>query len=332
MFDDTVVVQSAVSAFNNAALAGPAFLWWALLALPVFALVFFCGNAFLEKIGWTKSVLTQRISQLVIIFTFMWLILFSGGYGVLRDSITVLPFVLAGLYFVIAFFVGNNSKAINFQAMNKKTKTSLFCLICLLLFVLGLSDLHAWWGPLLQIGAVLSGALLGRLIKKDLPVILMTLLIILATTVVILMQPEFFRFGQLGNLTVFHLLGLVMTGVFCVATFVSRNIKPSAAIKHGAYVKIKWLLRVMTVLVAALFLFTESVPLFFALLGMVMLLVGISIWHLKTIPENLSKKLYALSIMAFGVLTVMPVITAAGILYWVNNDCQDIWNNIKRLL
>ena len=78
MFDDIVVVQSAVSAFNNAALVGPAFLWWALLALPLFALVYFCGNAFLEKIGWTKSVLTVRISQLVIALTFLWLVLFSG--------------------------------------------------------------------------------------------------------------------------------------------------------------------------------------------------------------------------------------------------------------
>src|SRR5574344_1113072 len=34
MFDDAIIVQSAVSAFNNAALYAPAFLWWAVLSIP----------------------------------------------------------------------------------------------------------------------------------------------------------------------------------------------------------------------------------------------------------------------------------------------------------
>ena len=36
MFESSMIVQSAISAFNNAALAAPAFLWWAILAVPVF--------------------------------------------------------------------------------------------------------------------------------------------------------------------------------------------------------------------------------------------------------------------------------------------------------
>lgn len=329
MFDDIVVVQSAVSAFNNAALVGPAFLWWALLALPLFALVYFCGNAFLEKIGWTKSVLTVRISQLVIALTFLWLVLFSGAYEVLRDDITVLPFVLAGLYFFASFVAGNYSKNINVQKFSKR---KVWVLGLLLLIAVGLSDLHAWWGAVLQIGAVVMGFLCGRFVKKEISAVFSGCVLMLGTASVILMQPEFFRFGQLGNLTIFHLLALLLVGAFCVATVVLRNIKSCAGIKHSVYVKIKWLLRVMAVLCAALFLFTESVPLFFGTLFMVALLVGTSVWHLESASDVLSKKMYALSMIAFGVLTVMPAITAAGILYWVNNDCKDVWQRIKGLL
>ena len=329
MFDDIVVVQSAVSAFNNAALVGPAFLWWALLALPLFTLVYFCGNAFLEKIGWTKSVLTVRISQLVITLTFLWLVLFSGAYEVLRDDITVLPFVLAGLYFFASFVAGNYSKSLNIQKFSKR---NILVLGFLLLIAVGLSDLHAWWGAVLQIGAVVMGFLCGRFIKKEISAVFSGCVLMLGTASAILMQPEFFRFGQLGNLTIFHLLILFLVGTFCVATVVLRNIKPCAGIKHSVYVKIKWLFRVMAVLCAALFLFTESVPLFFGTLFMVALLVGTSVWHLENVSDVLSKKMYALSMIAFGVLTVMPAITAVGILYWVNNDCKDVWQRIKSLL
>ena len=40
MLNDITVVQSAVSAFNNAALLAPAFLWSALLATPLFVIVY----------------------------------------------------------------------------------------------------------------------------------------------------------------------------------------------------------------------------------------------------------------------------------------------------
>ena len=41
MFDETLVVQSAISAFNNAALVAPTFFWVGVLALPLMALAYF---------------------------------------------------------------------------------------------------------------------------------------------------------------------------------------------------------------------------------------------------------------------------------------------------
>ena len=44
MFDESLVVASAVSAFNNAAVVGPAFLWNAVLASPLFVAVYVFGR------------------------------------------------------------------------------------------------------------------------------------------------------------------------------------------------------------------------------------------------------------------------------------------------
>ena len=43
MFNDITIVQSAISAFNNYALVGPAFLWLAVLSIPLMVMAYFCG-------------------------------------------------------------------------------------------------------------------------------------------------------------------------------------------------------------------------------------------------------------------------------------------------
>jgi hypothetical protein len=48
MFDDAIIVQSAISAFNNAALVAPAFLWSALLTLPLYFLIWAFGGKIAE--------------------------------------------------------------------------------------------------------------------------------------------------------------------------------------------------------------------------------------------------------------------------------------------
>lgn len=97
MFSDTIIVQSAVSAFNNSALVAPAFFWWGVLTLPLFVLVYYCGGAFLERIGWNSHNIDTRTSLWTVLLTLCWVVLFGGNYGVLRDSSTILPFAIAAL-------------------------------------------------------------------------------------------------------------------------------------------------------------------------------------------------------------------------------------------
>lgn len=335
MFDETIVVQSAISAFNNAALAAPAFLWWAILAVPLFALVYFCGNAFLERIGWTGRALPARISLATVVLTLAWIILFGGNYGVLRDNTSVLPFMTAVIAFVASLFIGSHSRNVKlptWRGAPRKQKLAIAGTVALLLVAVGLSDMHAWWGPLLQIGAVVSGLLIGRAAKCEMRTVAGTLLIIMATTTAMLMQPEYFRFGQLGALSAFHLLFLVLVGVAAAAAAALGNVNARGRIHRSAYVKLKWMLRFIAALCVALFVLTESVPVYLGMLGVFFVMFAMSIWHAEKLPDALAARMFAVVLGLFGIITTMPVITAMGILYWINLPHENFWHQSKFLL
>lgn len=335
MFDKTIVVQSAISAFNNAALYAPAFLWWAILTLPLFALVYFCGNSFLERIGWTRRDLLGRVSLTAVVLILAWLVLFGGNYGVLRDDETVLPFVVAVIAFVSSLFIGSHTRKWKLPAWRGETrrrKLAIVSTVVLAIAAIGLSDTHAWWGPLLQIGAVVIGLVMGRLAKREMRPIAGTLLIILTTTTAILMQPEFFRFGQLGSLTVFHLLFLVLIGAAIAATAAVGNINARGRIRRSWFVKLKWLVRFIVMLAIVLFMMTESVPVFLGMIGAMFIMFAMSVWHAERAAPELTDRMFAIVLGLFGILTTMPAITALGILYWINLSNKGIWKQSRFLL
>lgn len=328
MLNDVLVVQSAVSAFNNAALFLPAFLWWALLSLPLFLMVWMCGDDFMAKIGWNKQNLLERASVWVAGLTFAWVVLFSGNYNVLRDNMSVLPMMTALLIFLSSLFVSSHLREKKFEKFGWR---QWLVVLALLIFV-GTCDMHAWWGPLLQIGALLFGFLLGRAARASMRPVGGTVLIVLTTTIAILMQPEFFRFGQLGNLTVLHLVAILLLGVVAMMTVAIFNIKSCAKLRDSVYVKLKWLLRVVSVLGCALFLLTEAVPVFVGTLAAVFVMFALSIWHANSISSVLGDKMLALTWILFGIITVMPVVSALGLIYWMNSPKIKFWSEYKALL
>ena len=326
MFDDAIIVQSAISAFNNAALYAPAFLWSALLTLPLFILSWMFGGKILNQIGWSQNDMVARGSMWSVIIAFGWLVLFGGNYGVLRDDTSTLPFMIAAIVFVMTAFIGSNlQRNVLFQRKN------LPCL-ALVLIALGLSDMHIWWGPLLQIGVALFGFLLGRVAKREMRAEPGMLLIVLATTTTILMQPEFFRFGQLGNLTGVHMIALMLIGVFAAATIAVRNIKPAHKIHDSAYVKLKWMMRFVVMLAVAVFVMTESVPVFLGAVVAAFMLFALSVWHSAKVPSALGDKLYALTVLSFGIIISMPVISVIGIIMLSNMPHGNLWAESKYLV
>ena len=326
MFDDAIIVQSAISAFNNAALVAPAFLWSALLTLPLYFLIWAFGGKIAEYLRWSRGNITMRAALWTVITTVGWIVLFGGNYGVLRDDTSTLPFMIAAIIFVSSIFVGSYTRDIKYL----RRENAVY--IALAILALGVSDMHAWWGPFLQIGAAICGFVIGRRAHVEMPPVPGVILISGATVTAMLMQPEYFRFGQLGNLTWLHLLGVMTFGAVAAATVALRNIKSLNRIHDSAYVKIKWMIRFVVALGIALFIMTESVPVFLGTAAAVFLLVSLTVWHAKNMPDVLGEKMFALTIILFGVLTTMPVITGIGIVYLVSLPRSDFLREIKQLL
>lgn len=326
MFDDAIIVQSAISAFNNAALVAPAFFWSALLTLPLYAVVWLFGGKIAEFLRWSHGNITMRAALWTVIITIGWIVLFGGNYGVLRDDTSTLPFMIAAITFVSSVFIGSYTRSINvFRREN-------IIYILMVLLALGISDMHTWWGPLLQIGSAFIGFVIGRGAKMEMPAVPGVLLISGATVTAMLMQPEYFRFGQLGNLTWIHLLFVAGFGALAATTIAVRNINACGRIHDSAYIKLKWMIRFVIALGVALFIMTESVPVFLSVAVAVFISVALTIWHAKKVPNAMDEKMFALTMMLFGILITMPVITAIGIVYFVNMPRSDFLHEIRRLL
>ena len=326
MFDDAVIVQSAISAFNNAALVAPSFLWSALLTLPLYWLIWVFGGKIAESIRWSRGNITMRAALWTVVITVGWIVLFGGNYAVLRDDTSTLPFMVAAIIFVSSIFIGSYTRDIKYLRREN------WVYIVLVMLALGVSDMHAWWGPLLQIGAAAAGLFIGRRAGVEMPAVPGVLLIAGATVTAMLMQPEYFRFGQLGNLTWIHLLAVMAFGMVAAMTVAVRNINSRGRIHDSAYVKLKWMIRFVVALGVALFIMTESVPVFLGTAVATFMLGALSIWHANDVPDTLGNRLFAITIMLFGILTTMPAITAIGIVYMACIPHSDFWREIRALL
>ncbi len=335
MFNDALVVQSAVSAFNNAALVAPTFFWLGLLAVPLLVMAYFCGDAFMARIGWTRANVMENSALLSVAVTLIWLIVFGGNYGVLRDMTSVLPFVVASIVFVCAVLIGRASRNIKMPAwggrgLRGRLGRALLAVICVL-FV-GLSGMHTWWGVMMQCAAFVGGIVLGRSAWRMFGTIGGATFVMVATATAVLMQPEFFRFGQLGNLTIVHLVGLLAVGVFAAAAVALRNVRPMGRIHDSAFVKLKWMARFVVALALALFVLTESVPVFLGALGTMLGMFAMSVWHARAIDAKLAEYMWACGLIAFGWLATLPVIGAAGVLVLAGLPRVNLWRAVRFLL
>ena len=313
MFNDFSVVTTAISSFNNAALLGSYFFAMGLMSIPLFYIIYIYGRDILARLGWTNNI-GMKISFWSVFGLTFWLLIFGGNYAVMRDSISLLPALIALVLFVSMIYITKRSKELNYLTIFKDRKIKWLTFLTLLILTV-FSAKPDLWGILLQLSAVLCGIIVGsRLHKKisDLPI---STLIFGTTTALILMQPEFFRFGQLGNLTFIHLAALLITGFFAVTALTVKYTNTRGKIRESAYIKLKWLFRIVATLALILFDLTESVPVFAGLLSVIGISEMLTIYHMPKMPEYVSKQSWAMMLICFGILIICPIISCLGILY-----------------
>jgi len=314
MFDNMLVVSTAVSSFNNAALFGPFFMVVGLLSLPLFFMVYIYGNDFVSRFGWNRNNFDNQISFWSSLSLLLWLLLFGGNYAVIRDGISLLPLFLSVILFVLMIVVTQKSVQLHYIDKLRDKRWVLFMLFVLIAMVFFAGD-NNYFNLLLQISAIVCGFAVGRNIKRNIqlmpwPVVVMGILMVL-----VLMQPEFFRFGQLGNLTPIHWFAIICAGVSAITAVTTKYVRPSGKIHQSAYIKIKWFLRILSLLAFILFVSTESVPVFIGMVLSIGLLEALSIYHSKDVYEDMSKQSLSALFMIVGITIICPILTAIGVLY-----------------
>lgn len=324
MFDTSVIAQSAISAFNNAALWAPLFFWVGILMMPVMWLAYVGGGELLSRVprlNWATPKSRDGAIALIFAGTMLgWLILMGGNYSVLRDGVSWLPVGIAGVMFGLAAYFTAMLRPINPPlpgVLARRPRAARAGLVLSMGVIAGLFGGPGIWGFILQFAAVVGGVIFGSVAPARLtarPVGACTVLMLLIT-VLILMQPEFFRFGQLDNLTIVHMLFLIAIGACGAAIGAVSVIRPCRRIHESAYRKLKWMMRVACVLCMALFCMTESVPLYIATIGVFGIMFAMSVFHSESVPATLSARIWAIMLVLFGVMTITPSISLVGLAY-----------------
>ena len=321
MFNEISIVETAVNSFNNSALLSPYFFAIGFLSLPLFYFAYIYGREILNWLKWNTGLETKVSFWSVLVLT-MWLLIFGGNYAVIRDGISLLPLMIAIVLFVSVLYITKQAINLNYLSFfkNKKSFWIVFTAVILLAVLSAKPDIY---GILLQVSAVFCGVLVGARIRKNPSDLVVSTVIFGTMTTLILMQPEYFRFGQLGNLTITHLIILLLTGFFAITALVSKYAKARSKIRETAYIKLKWLVRIIASLALVLFALTESVPVFMGLLIMITISEILTIYHSKHQQTSISKYSWAMMIVCFGLIIICPVITCLG-LFCVSQQSEKI--------
>jgi hypothetical protein len=285
--------------------------------LPLFFVVYLYGNDFVLKLGWAKGEIQHKTGFFSAAFLMLWLLIFGGNYAVIRDGISLLSTMIAFALFMLTVLLVQQSIKLDYIKIISGKKTEWFVFGGVFLLTV-LSAPHNWIGILLQVSAVLCGIITGCRIKRELPLMDTVALVFGFVTTLILMQPEYFRFGQLGNLTLVHLAAVLFVGICTVTALVAKYTKSRSKIYQSAYIKLKWLFRIISLLALVLFVSTESVPVFVGLLCAIAMLEMLTIYHSDGNFKKISNQAWAFMLIGFGVITVCPVISSLGLIYLMN--------------
>jgi hypothetical protein len=306
MLDTSLIVQSAAATFNNAALYGPEFFWSAVLALPIFAVFWIFADKLSE---YKKYIPTGIIAVLG-----LWL-LTHGSYEALRNESSV-AIIVAMCLFAISAFAARRLYDIK---LNKFARPAIIAGIIVAAGLLGAPGI---WGFALQAGAVASGLCIGYILQKknyrEYPAEFVGFLLMAFVLAGIAMQPEFFRFGQLGRLTAMHILGLGAAGMIFAAHIVFKFIKPAGFLNKNMYKKAKILSRMLVFLGFALFAITESAMAFGIFIALFSAALWLSVRHAPKRADfsDIAADAWILSLGAFGLVANIPLFICAAIVLW----------------
>jgi hypothetical protein len=182
----------------------------------------------------------------------------------------------------------------------------------------GAAAMPDWNAALVQIAAAALGIFVGyaRQRRNVKPMNSKVLLgaVMFASVFGMTIQPEFLRFGQIGHLTIIHLLFLSVAAMIFALYFASHFIRPTGFMGDNAFKKFKLIGRCVMLLILALFAFTESELIFAALFLIMLIYFAVSVRHTKSgSAATAHEKMWRIALGLFGILSAMPVLTGLAI-------------------
>lgn len=332
MIDSSTIVQTAVSSFNNSSLLNPTFFWSSFLMIPIFLIVSVKRTEINKSLEIFKIFLKNKYSSFLFILNIIllfYLVIMHGNYETIRNSITFIPFIIAFIIFLLSSSITNfllKNNLIN-QVLKKYKKRSLIAFLILFLGLSVISGYPSVLGFILNPLSILIGVLWGKSEKYKNNETIHTSIILFLISITILMQPEFFRFGQMGNLTFIHKIFLLTTVLSIVMTISALKVPAKGFLYDRAFKKLKWIFRIIIGVFSFLFIVTESLPVFIAVITIMFFLISSSIFHKNYFDKKTSSDYLSISISLFGILSNLPIITIIGLLL----TSDKIEKNIKEI-
>ncbi len=317
MLDSSVIVQSAASSFNNMALRSPDFFWTAILCIPIFMVAWIFRTQIRDKFKLSDGMVAGLTLACVAILT-----LARQNFEVLRQSFSWTGIVVAICLFLCSLFLAGKyySGKTRLSGLLKKSKFIDWFVPPLITVVAGLCALPNLKMAFVQMGAVVLGLVLGWSRRRSFGSQTITVMVMFLLTLAMATQPEFLRFGQLGQLTVVHLVFLTAAAVLFPMYFALRMVKPSGFLNNSWHRKFKLLGWLCGVLVFALYLMTESELIFVALALVSFVYFAESVRHLPMSSGDkiveLRNNVWSVLLVLFGVLGAVPLVAALGVLMY----------------
>lgn len=325
MIDLNTIVETAMVSFNNSALYMPYFFLVSVLSLPLFYILYQNPNI----LGKYFKINTFNISLITEISLFLWLICMSGNFQTIRDF-SYINYFIAVLLFLLTYIV--YSKLSKIYVKNVKNYIKHLCFICLITLIT-LIQYDSLINVLLNISAFISGLVVSSYYpikyKSDIKIISIDSFILFCISSLIFIQPEFFRFGWLGNLTILH-LSIYLLLYFCFGIALAFFItKPQKKLGDNIVKKIKILFRLVFLILSVLFLLTES---FLVLLVFLFVSFLLGLLNLYNNYKN-NKFLYIIwgfISLIVSIITMLPFISCISLISIKQSNMDK--KNIKSLL
>jgi hypothetical protein len=312
------------------------------MTLPVFYAAWKMSPEILAVFFPAKKSRDYNFAFLAEILVAVWLVFGYGNWETLRDGVGFLPYLASAVLFLVARdatarLCEQNPKTPRWWRKSFDSAARRWLKISILLVfvaILGAGAVQELGFIALQIAGGLFGIVAGYFGRRSYPPLNYIALVVVLLTVGITMQPEYFRFAQMGRLTFPHLAalaGIVMIGALI---FAMRNFTPTGFVTDGHYRYIKWFMRLCTLLVFILFVMTEAVPALLAFGAGVLATAWFAVKHLPRGSDVfvLSGNLWGAMLFLFGAVAVMPALAAVGILCWRNNNTKSFWAKLAAAL